>query len=125
MCLRICRPNSFQPAILRPITERLLRSVELSEGMSVLDLGSGVGNVALLAAERVGPSGAVVGLIAIPDLSLPPTSGLGLAAFSTLSSKFAPLTSFLLGKSSTSSSVDMYWRIRLTRAPSLEPLRAI
>ena len=52
----------FQSAILRPITERLLRSVELSEGMRVLDLGSGVGDVALLAAERVGPSGAVVGI---------------------------------------------------------------
>lgn len=52
----------FQSAILRPITERLLRSVELSGGMRVLDLGSGIGDVALLAAERVGPSGAVVGI---------------------------------------------------------------
>jgi ubiquinone/menaquinone biosynthesis C-methylase UbiE len=52
----------FQSAILRPITERLLRSVQLSHGMRVLDLGSGVGDVALLAAEQVGPSGDVVGV---------------------------------------------------------------
>jgi ubiquinone/menaquinone biosynthesis C-methylase UbiE len=52
----------LQSAILRPITERLLQSIEVSGGMRVLDLGSGVGDVALLAAERVGPSGAVVGI---------------------------------------------------------------
>ena len=51
-----------QAKILRPITERLLRSAGIRPGMRVLDLGSGAGDVAILAAELVGPSGAVVGI---------------------------------------------------------------
>src|SRR5215469_392673 len=51
-----------QAEILRPITERLLRSVGIRPGMRVLDLGSGAGDVAMLAAELVGPSGWVVGI---------------------------------------------------------------
>src|SRR5262249_15255482 len=44
-----------QAAILRPITERLLRCAGIQTGMRVLDLGSGAGDVAMLAAELVGP----------------------------------------------------------------------
>ena len=51
-----------QAMILRPITERLLRSAGIRPGMRVLDLGSGAGDVAMLAAELVGPSGWVVGI---------------------------------------------------------------
>jgi SAM-dependent methyltransferase len=51
-----------QAEILRPITERLLRSAGIRPGMRVLDLGSGAGDVAMLAAELVGPSGWVVGI---------------------------------------------------------------
>jgi ubiquinone/menaquinone biosynthesis C-methylase UbiE len=51
-----------QAKILRPITERLLRSAGIRPGMRVLDLGSGAGDVAMLAAELVGPSGGVVGI---------------------------------------------------------------
>ena len=51
-----------QAKILRPITERLLRSAGIAPGMRVLDLGSGAGDVAMLAAELVGPSGRVVGI---------------------------------------------------------------
>ena len=51
-----------QAKILRPITERLLRSAGIRPGMRVLDLGSGAGDVAMLAAELVGPSGWVVGI---------------------------------------------------------------
>ena len=51
-----------QAKILRPITERLLRSAGARPGMRVLDLGSGAGDVAMLAAELVGPSGSVVGI---------------------------------------------------------------
>ena len=51
-----------QAKILRPITERLLRSAGIRPGMRVLDLGSGAGDVAILAAELVGPSGCVVGI---------------------------------------------------------------
>ncbi|MES1200424.1 MAG: class I SAM-dependent methyltransferase [Pseudomonadota bacterium] len=51
-----------QAAILRPYTERLLRSAGAREGASVLDLGTGAGDVALLAAEIVGASGRVVSI---------------------------------------------------------------
>jgi ubiquinone/menaquinone biosynthesis C-methylase UbiE len=51
-----------QAKILRPITERLLRSAGIKPGMRVLDLGTGAGDAAMLAAELVSPSGSVVGL---------------------------------------------------------------
>ena len=51
-----------QAKILRPITERLLRSAGIRPGMRILDLGSGAGDVAILAAELVAPSGRVVGI---------------------------------------------------------------
>jgi ubiquinone/menaquinone biosynthesis C-methylase UbiE len=51
-----------QAKILRPITERLLRSAGIRPGMRVLDLGTGAGDAAMLAAELVGPSGLVVGV---------------------------------------------------------------
>jgi ubiquinone/menaquinone biosynthesis C-methylase UbiE len=44
------------------LTERLFRSAGLQPGMSVLDVGSGVGDVSLLAASIVGPSGSVLGI---------------------------------------------------------------
>src|ERR1700731_5385526 len=52
----------FQAGVLKPITERLLREAGVAPGMRVLDLGCGTGDVALLAAELVGPNGAVVGI---------------------------------------------------------------
>ena len=52
----------FQSEIIRPITMRLLREAGLSAGMRALDLGCGAGDVTMLAADIVGPSGSVVGL---------------------------------------------------------------
>lgn len=52
----------LQARLLRPYTEKYFRTAGLEPGMRVLDLGSGMGDVALLAADIVGPSGAVVGL---------------------------------------------------------------
>lgn len=52
----------LQAAILRPFTERLLREAKIEPGMRVLDIGSGAGDVSMLAAELVGPSGSVVGI---------------------------------------------------------------
>lgn len=49
-------------ALFDPPTRRLLRDAGLRPGMRVLDLGSGAGNVARLAAELVGPGGSVVGM---------------------------------------------------------------
>jgi SAM-dependent methyltransferase len=51
-----------QAALLEAMTERLLREAGLEAGMRVLDVGSGVGDVAFLAAELVGRHGAVVGI---------------------------------------------------------------
>jgi 2-polyprenyl-3-methyl-5-hydroxy-6-metoxy-1,4-benzoquinol methylase len=52
----------LQADVLRPTTERLLREAGLRQGMRVLDLGCGAGDVAMLAADLVGPSGHVVGI---------------------------------------------------------------
>ncbi|MDB5392808.1 MAG: class SAM-dependent methyltransferase [Rhodospirillales bacterium] len=52
----------LQAKILRPITERLLREAGVRQGMRVLDLGCGPGDVSLLAAEIVRPSGYVLGI---------------------------------------------------------------
>jgi 2-polyprenyl-3-methyl-5-hydroxy-6-metoxy-1,4-benzoquinol methylase len=57
-----------QAAILRPFTERLLRNAEIGPGMRVLDLGCGAGDVSMLAAELVGPSGSVVGIDRNPQV---------------------------------------------------------
>lgn len=51
-----------QGALLRPFTRRLMAEAGIGPGMRVLDVGCGVGEVALLAAELVGPDGEVVGL---------------------------------------------------------------
>jgi ubiquinone/menaquinone biosynthesis C-methylase UbiE len=45
-----------------PLTDRLFREAGISTGRRVLDLGSGAGDVAMLAARIVGPSGEVVGV---------------------------------------------------------------
>jgi protein-L-isoaspartate O-methyltransferase len=51
-----------QAAIIAPITERLFRAAGIGPGQRVLDLGSGMGDVAMLLARLVGPSGEVVGV---------------------------------------------------------------
>jgi ubiquinone/menaquinone biosynthesis C-methylase UbiE len=51
-----------QAGIVREWTERFFRAAGLGPGMCVLDLGCGMGDVSLLAAEFVGPSGSVVGI---------------------------------------------------------------
>jgi SAM-dependent methyltransferase len=47
---------------LGPFTERLFRDAGIAPGQRVLDIGSGVGDVALLAARLVGPTGTVLGV---------------------------------------------------------------
>ena len=51
-----------QAMILAPLTERFFRQAGIGAGQRVLDLGSGVGDVAMLAARLVGPSGEIVGV---------------------------------------------------------------
>jgi len=51
-----------QAAALAPHTRMILERAGLGPGMRVLDVGTGVGDVAFIAAELVGPSGMVVGI---------------------------------------------------------------
>ena len=51
-----------QARLLAPISERLFREASIGAGQRVLDLGSGLGDVSMLVAQLVGPSGEVVGV---------------------------------------------------------------
>ena len=51
-----------QSRIYGPFTRRLLEEAGLRAGMRVLDVGTGAGDVALMAAELIGPRGSVVGV---------------------------------------------------------------
>ena len=61
---RLIRQANF----LRPSTERIFRRAGIATGMRVLDLGCGAGDVSFLAAELVGPTGAVVGIDRNPSV---------------------------------------------------------
>ncbi|RKH58381.1 class I SAM-dependent methyltransferase [Corallococcus aberystwythensis] len=52
----------LQVQMYAPLTESVLRGAGIKPGMRVLDVGCGVGDVSLLAAELVGPTGEVVGV---------------------------------------------------------------
>jgi protein-L-isoaspartate O-methyltransferase len=52
----------WQAALLAPYTERFFREAGIGPGQRILELGSGVGDVAMLTARLVGPSGVVVGI---------------------------------------------------------------
>jgi len=56
----------IQASILNPLTERFLLSAGITPGMRVLDIGCGLGDVALIASRLVGPEGEVVGIDADP-----------------------------------------------------------
>ncbi len=47
---------------LAPVAERFFREAGIGPGQRILDLGSGVGDVAMLLSRLVGPSGEVVGI---------------------------------------------------------------
>ena len=52
----------WQAERIAPTTERLFRAAGIGQGERILDIGSGVGDVALQVARLVGPSGQVVGI---------------------------------------------------------------
>jgi enediyne biosynthesis protein CalE5 len=51
-----------------PVVESVLSRVDLRTGASVLDLGTGTGAVAIVAASRVGPSGRVIAVDISPEM---------------------------------------------------------
>ena len=51
-----------QNRVLTPTTIRLLRATGIEEGMAVLNIDCGTGDVAMIAADLVGPKGHVVGI---------------------------------------------------------------
>jgi ubiquinone/menaquinone biosynthesis C-methylase UbiE len=53
---------SLQSQVIESTTERLLREAGIQPGSRVLDLGCGAGDVSILAAKIVGPSGTIVGI---------------------------------------------------------------
>lgn len=56
-----------QSRLFEPFTVQFLRGAGITTGMRVLDVGSGAGDVSLLAARLVGLTGQVVGLDRSPD----------------------------------------------------------
>jgi ubiquinone/menaquinone biosynthesis C-methylase UbiE len=52
----------LQAQLIDPITRQFLIEAGIAPGMRVLDVGSGAGDVAFLAANLIGPSGQVVGV---------------------------------------------------------------
>ena len=61
------RRLASQAQLFDPLTERVFRAAGLGIGMRVLDLGSGAGDVAMLAARLVGREGEVVGVERDPE----------------------------------------------------------
>src|SRR5262245_54628898 len=55
-----------QARIIDPITRRFFVEADIHSGMRVLDVGSGAGDTAFLAADLVGPSGEVIGVDIAP-----------------------------------------------------------
>lgn len=55
-----------QARLINPITRNFFRDAGIVPGMRVLDVGSGAGDVAFLAAEMVGVSGEIVGVDRAP-----------------------------------------------------------
>ena len=51
-----------QARLIDPMTQRIFRSAGVATGMRVLDVGSGAGDVAFLAAQLVGETGEVIGV---------------------------------------------------------------
>jgi len=58
---------SVQAKLLEPFTRRVFEQAGIAAGMSVLDVGSGAGDVAFLVREMVGPDGKVVGTDRAPE----------------------------------------------------------
>jgi protein-L-isoaspartate O-methyltransferase len=114
-----------QAMIWDPFTERLFRDAGIGPRQRVLDIGSGVGDVAMLAARLVGPSGAVIGVERDPATIATARSRVAKAGLSNVSfiesdvrgvsSQTAPLARTCRGRT------EPQRRRRRARAHSLPP----
>jgi ubiquinone/menaquinone biosynthesis C-methylase UbiE len=71
-----------QSLLISPFTRRLFQFAGFGPGVHVLDVGSGAGDVSILAADLVGPAGSVTGVDIAADavaLAQARTAALGLA----------------------------------------------
>ena len=75
----------IQARLIDRITRGFLRDGGIAEGMRVLDVGTGAGDVAFMAAELVGESGEVVGVDRAPDAIMTATERVALAGLRNVS----------------------------------------
>ena len=78
------RRLASQAELFDPLTERVFRAAGLGIGMRVLDLGSGAGDVAMLAARLVGRDGEVVGVERDPEAVASATARVAQAGMSNV-----------------------------------------
>jgi SAM-dependent methyltransferase len=82
--------------ILAPVTRQFLEQAGLCAGMKVLEAGSGAGDVTLLAAELVGPSGRVIGVENNPAILETARARAQAAGFTQVSFVESDLTTLVL-----------------------------
>jgi ubiquinone/menaquinone biosynthesis C-methylase UbiE len=78
------RRLASQAELFDPLTERVFRAAGLGIGMRVLDLGSGAGDVSILAARLVGREGEVVGVERDPQAVASATARVAQAGISNV-----------------------------------------
>lgn len=69
-----------QAALIEPETEDLFRKSGITVGMSVLEIGSGAGDVAILVGRLIRPEGTVLGIERSADSVALATTRVGAAA---------------------------------------------
>lgn len=89
---------TFQALVLRPFTTRLLSEMGMSTGMNVLDIGSGAGDVSMLAAEFVGADGHVLGIDMSQDAINLATHRAAKAGFNQIEFEVSDIYDFSAGR---------------------------
>lgn len=114
-----------QSRLLEPFSAQTLAEAGLAEGMHVVDLGTGAGDMAMLAARIVGPSGSVVGLERNPEsaeLARRRVAEAGLSNVTVLNEDVASLGKVLADRPQTDAIVGRC--ILMWTSDRLEVLRA-